>query len=213
MEVNSVQAAELKSTAARLGTCESQVKELKSKTEAQAVDLRALEDRASSTELQLTEQKTVVEELKSTVEELKTQNADRPKVAFSAGYSDARYVGPFQTDITLVYTKVLTNIGNNYNPATGIFTAPVRGVYYFRFTTFGAGVSIRIGAVLYRNGQHTVATYDIQGSVDSHDDSSNAAVLQLEVGDQVYVRLPAGYQLYDDAWNRCSFSGFLLFPL
>lgn len=52
------------------------------------------------------------------VEELKRENADRPKVAFSAGLTSG-FVGPFNTETTLVYTRVITNIGQAYSPTTG----------------------------------------------------------------------------------------------
>ncbi|KAI1901362.1 hypothetical protein AGOR_G00033590 [Albula goreensis] len=167
---------------ARLQTSESQVAELKRENEAQAVDLSAMEDRSNSTELQLQEHKTVMEELKSTVEGLKGHIAERPKVAFSAALTDAGSVGPFNTDITLIYTKVITNIGNHYSPATGIFTAPMRGVYYFTFICHNYGANIRFGSLLYKNGERIVSMTDWQTSTDHDDNGSNAAVLQLEVG-------------------------------
>lgn len=34
-------------------------------------------------------------------------------------FDGLRYVGPFQTEITLVYEKVFTNIGNGYDPNSG----------------------------------------------------------------------------------------------
>ncbi|XP_053176287.1 complement C1q-like protein 2 [Scomber japonicus] len=69
------------------------------------------------------------------VEELKRQNADQPKVAFSLGLTDSGLIGPFNTAITLKFSKVITNFGQVYSPTTGLFTAPVRGAYYFSFTT------------------------------------------------------------------------------
>lgn len=43
----------------------------------------------------------------------------RRQLAFSVGLTDSGYVGPFQTEITLVYEKVFTNIGNGYDPNSG----------------------------------------------------------------------------------------------
>ncbi|KAF7198806.1 transcript variant X10 [Nothobranchius furzeri] len=55
------------------------------------------------------------------------------QVAFSASLMDSGSgdVGPFNTKTPLVFRRVVTNIGNAYNPNTGFFIAPVRGVYHF----------------------------------------------------------------------------------
>ena len=54
---------------------------------------------------------------------------ERPKVAFSAGLTEGGAtvtVGPFNTDTTMVFKKVLANIGHAYNPDTGrlLISAP-----------------------------------------------------------------------------------------
>uniref|UniRef100_W5NN48 C1q domain-containing protein n=1 Tax=Lepisosteus oculatus TaxID=7918 RepID=W5NN48_LEPOC len=137
---------------------------------------------------------------------------ETPRIAFSAILCNGETInlGNFNTKTTIVYPKVLTNMGGAYNSATGIFTAFVKGTYYFSFTVFLANAA-NLYVNLMKNSQHVVSMWDTQ-STDLNDSGTNSAVLELEVGDQVYVRLNENRQLYED--NTCynSFSGFLLFP-
>ncbi|KAL7373507.1 hypothetical protein ABVT39_008316 [Epinephelus coioides] len=190
---------------ARVTTCENKITVLEtrmSSSENEVAELKresaVLETRMSSNE--------------NEVAELKRENADRPKVAFSAGLTDAGLLGPFNTDITLKFSKVFTNIGQAYSPTTGIFTAPVRGVYYVRFTMWDNYSLAPMGAKLCHNDKTLTFSYDYN---DNHGyvSVSNALVLQLEKGDVVYMVLGSGYRIYDDSHNRTIFSGFLLFAL
>uniref|UniRef100_A0A673BCP6 C1q domain-containing protein n=1 Tax=Sphaeramia orbicularis TaxID=375764 RepID=A0A673BCP6_9TELE len=135
----------------------------------------------------------------------------RPKVAFSFGLTDAGTTGPLNTDITLKFTKVFTNFGQAYNPNTGIFTAPIRGVYYFRFSAINNNVNAALGVQVYLNGKRVSWNYDRDST--SSGRITNAFVFQLEKGDVVYLVLPGGHEIYDDVHNRNTFSGFLLFPV
>ncbi|KAJ4925389.1 hypothetical protein JOQ06_018121 [Pogonophryne albipinna] len=95
--------------------------------------------------------------------------------------------------------------------SAGIFTAPVRGVYYFRFNMWESRRSTYTSVVLYHNNQRKMRLSDyIDGS--GVVSASNAMVLQLEKGDVVYIVLPSNYGVRDDSHNRIIFSGFLLFP-
>ncbi|ROL46379.1 Complement C1q-like protein 4 [Anabarilius grahami] len=140
------------------------------------------------------------------------KNEDR-EIAFSAGLmqSGSGFIGPFTTEITLTYRNVLTNIGNAYNPVTGIFTAPLKGAYMFRVSVYCHGGTPATVSI-YKNEEHMVLahTHHTQGALAA----SNGLVLILEVGDVVYVRLWSGRRIYDDGKeNHNTFSGFLLFPL
>ncbi|XDV25927.1 hypothetical protein PO909_029753 [Leuciscus waleckii] len=143
--------------------------------------------------------------------ELRKENRDR-EIAFSAALmqSGSGYIGPFTTEITLTYRNVFTNIGNAYNPVTGVFTAPLKGAYMFRVSVLGHGPTSAVVSI-FKNEERMVMTFDHQPQ--HWLNSSNGVVLILEVGDVVYVRLWSGSRIYDDQYNYNTFSGFLLFPL
>ncbi|XP_072550473.1 complement C1q-like protein 4 isoform X2 [Salminus brasiliensis] len=152
--------------------------------------------------------------LKTEVDNLRKESAGRPKVAFSAGLGPpAEQRGPFNVETNLIYSKVLTNIGGAYNSHTGVFTAPVRGVYYIRFTSSEYGnKNNNMGVNLYKNGQHLMHLGEngVDG-IAKH--VSSGVTLELAAGDVVYTRLPANYVLWDGTDLRTSFSGFLIFPM
>ncbi|XP_067284044.1 complement C1q-like protein 4 [Pseudorasbora parva] len=150
----------------------------------------------------------------SQVEELRKEIRDR-EIAFSASLMESGshgYTGPFKTDITLTYRNVFTNIGNAYNPVTGIFTAPLKGAYMFRFTLHGHGEATETASI-NKNGNQVVVVHDVQVLAKDRVNSSNGVVLILEVGDVVYVKLWSGSKIYDNQNNLNTFSGYLLFPL
>ncbi|XP_034050712.1 complement C1q-like protein 2 isoform X3 [Thalassophryne amazonica] len=145
------------------------------------------------------------------LEQLRNTNADDLKVAFSVGLSDSGSVGPFDEEQILIFTKIFFNVGRAYNQTAGVFTAPLRGVYFFSFTAadFLKGY---MGVYLYKNRQPVTFSLDLNDH-GGYASTSSGVTLQLDKGDVVCLRLPASYRLYDDSRNFSIFSGFLLFPL
>uniref|UniRef100_A0A8C6SKK0 C1q domain-containing protein n=1 Tax=Neogobius melanostomus TaxID=47308 RepID=A0A8C6SKK0_9GOBI len=159
----------------------------------------------------LSSQLTAFESRMMLVEKTLDDDAKRPKVAFSVGLSDSGAVGPFNAATTLVYKKVFYNLGGAYNPITGIFTAPTKGVYYLRFTAFDYRANIVTGITMYHNQKSVLHAGTHPSGRNEY--FSNAIVLEMEEGDVVYMKIPANYNLYDNASNPCTLTGFLLFPL
>ncbi|CAJ1085919.1 complement C1q-like protein 4 [Xyrichtys novacula] len=165
--------------------------------------LKAVEARLQDSETRLSNSENQIQELKKKVD------TEGTKVVFSAALGGTEGpLGPFNTDTTLIFRKVNTNIGNAYNSATGIFTAPVAGVYYFSMF-FHAGGGRRAFLYLYKNSEVMLDSSDHASSTDTADNGGNAGFLQLQRGDQVYVRLPANCHVWANE-RVTTFSGFLV---
>lgn len=108
---------------------------------------------------------------------------------------------------TVKFNKRITDIHGDYNPATGIFTAPVSGFYAFALDT-RALPGRRCWVDVVMNGQPIATDYTEApgGQVDSE---TAFAIVHLTSGDQVWVRHKGtGNCGLDDLGN---FSGFILY--
>ncbi|KAI4877991.1 hypothetical protein NFI96_012186, partial [Prochilodus magdalenae] len=155
------------------------------------------------------------------LEDLKAENKDKPKVAFSATLSypvgSHKFIHASESPI-LPYKNVFTNIGNAYNPDTGVFKAPVKGLYYFSFTVFNPydySSSTQVGAAvaLVKNGAFVLSVSDNAPGVDTEDTGAGSACLLLEKGDEVYVKLWENRRVYTDGNKRNTFCGYLVFTV
>ncbi|KTG37462.1 hypothetical protein cypCar_00031512 [Cyprinus carpio] len=152
-----------------------------------------------------------IQKLEETLAKVLSEN-EAKKVAFSAGLleSGTGHTGPINTPKILVYKKVFSNIGGAYDANTGVFTAPVKGVYYFRFYGHSHG-GTTMAVSLLKNGETQCSAFAWKPT--SNGNASNGVVLTLETGDQISTRLWANTWVYDDPESYTSFGGFLIFPL
>ncbi|XP_072547249.1 uncharacterized protein [Salminus brasiliensis] len=156
------------------------------------------------------------------VEEL-DQKISIPKVAFSATLSVLQSGNQFiKTSVgtILVYKNVFTNVGNAYDPNTGVFTAPVRGLYVFSFNVFNAydfsasqAAQQGMAVALLKNGAQVLSATDSLPAADKQDNCGGSASLLLNKGDQVYMTLWANNRIYTDVIKRNAFSGHLAFTV
>uniref|UniRef100_A0A8C6WFQ9 Complement C1q like 2 n=1 Tax=Neogobius melanostomus TaxID=47308 RepID=A0A8C6WFQ9_9GOBI len=127
----------------------------------------------------------------------------------------AFYVGlknPHEGYEVLKFDDVITNLGNHYDASTGKFTCQVSGMYFFTYhVLMRGGDGTSMWADLCKNGQ-VRASAIAQDADQNYDYASNTALLHLDSGDEVYVKLDGGKAHGGNNNKYSTFSGFILYP-
>ncbi|XP_067381575.1 cerebellin-1-like [Channa argus] len=169
-------------------------------------EIVAMKEKLKTMESTLEESKTRMTNSENQIAELKSRA--NTKVIFSAAAGGTGSIGPFNSDTTLIYKSVLTNIGDAYDSLTGIFTAPLAGVYYFCIF-YHAGGENEPKLLLYKNNELIAMAHDHKSEADTADNGGNAVFVQLQQGDRVFVQLEANTHIW--GYNHhTTFSGFLV---
>ncbi len=85
------------------------------------------------------------------------------------------------------YDSELLNEGGAMDSGSGIFTAPVDGIYHFEFAAVKDGVSLLLEIVFYAGGREIGYLYSDDGSADGMFlGVSLTASLSLKTNEQVY---------------------------
>ncbi|XP_041646490.1 uncharacterized protein PF11_0207-like isoform X5 [Cheilinus undulatus] len=197
-ELNSTEIGAMKEKLAAVETkqqeSENQIHELKSK------EIGAMKEKLTAVETKQQESENQIHEMKS---------KEQTKVIFSAAIGgDSQYTGPFDNDTILIFKTAITNIGNAYNTATGVFTAPVSGAYYFTLF-YNTGGQHGTYLDLYKNSQMIIVAAEDHSDNDPTDVGGNAVFVQLKPGDQVYLKLRANKHVWGNNYMT-TFSGFLV---
>ncbi|XP_066515970.1 complement C1q and tumor necrosis factor-related protein 9B-like isoform X2 [Hoplias malabaricus] len=131
------------------------------------------------------------------------------KVFFSAALRKFGTLGPFSEETTVTYSHVFINKRNGYDNTTGVFTAPVSGVYLFLFYHHALGGESAYLS-LTKNGERVVTTGHHKNTQEGSSNGANAVTIQLNKGDLMRIRLWAGSWVFDDDKNYTTFTGILL---
>ena len=127
------------------------------------------------------------------------------KVGFTyINTGDLNYLAAYTT---VKFDKKITDIHGDYNPATGIFTAPVAGFFAFALDT-RALPGRHCWVEVVKNGQPIANNY-MEAPSGQEDSETSFAIVHLTNGDRVWVRHKGSSNCgLDDLSN---FSGFILY--
>jgi hypothetical protein len=114
------------------------------------------------------------------------------------------------TDEIVIFTKSVINEGAGYDTSTGIFTAPVGGLYQFDVHTCAQNKKFAfIGLVL----EGKVIAADSNYDEDYYTCSSFGAIVRVKPGEKVWVKSTlsgSNRHLMEDAHRMNTFSGILV---
>ncbi|XP_078497515.1 C1q-related factor [Lissotriton helveticus] len=129
-----------------------------------------------------------------------------PRVAFYAGLKN-----PHEGYEILKFDDIVTNLGNNYDAATGKFMCNIPGTYFFTYhILMRGGDGTSMWADLCKNGQ-VRASAIAQDADQNYDYASNSVILHLDAGDEVYVKLDGGKAHGGNNNKYSTFSGFIIY--
>jgi len=110
----------------------------------------------------------------------------------------------------IIFDWIHTNVGNDYNPYTGVFTCRVPGLYVFYVHTL-AKPGKQLETTISKNLNIMAYTYAFDKEY--YSSGSNMAVLDLQKGDTVLIRSYEAVHSHTGAvidFKYTSFSGFLI---
>jgi len=108
-------------------------------------------------------------------------------VAFTAVVSP-RSLNLLGAGETIIFDSVITNVGNAYRNTTGMFRAPIQGVYVFNFALMmDPGFDEYIELV--KDGIHVMRNYGHASGSTHLISASRTATVELQASNQMYLKI------------------------
>nr|XP_034307463.1 heavy metal-binding protein HIP-like [Crassostrea gigas] len=107
---------------------------------------------------------------------------------------------------TVIFDKVSLNEGKAYDNISGIFTAPLDGIYSFTWTISTTAGKYFVTEIVL-NGQSVTYNHADGRGHDGHPMTTSHANIKMKKGDKVWIRTQQNYGQYAHGANWCYFSG------
>ena len=126
--------------------------------------------------------------------------------AFSARKTSSHQISS-GTEVVIFEAEDL-DVGNDFNPSTGVFTCRIQGLYYFAFT-FLPYSSYDFYAFLEHNGTRKVKIFT-NGLSSHYAMQSQSVILSLQIGDEIKLTADASSYIYNSGDLTNTFNGYLI---
>ncbi|XP_054483459.1 uncharacterized protein LOC129116762 isoform X2 [Anoplopoma fimbria] len=187
----------------KLGAMETRLKDSETRLKDSETRLTDSETRLNDSETRLTDSETRLNDSETRLKDSETRLKDsetRLKDSETRLKDSETRLKDSETRLTDSERQILELKGK------GIFAAPTAGIYYFTFY-YHAGGEHPVNLSLFKNNEVVVWTSDHRSLEDTADNGGNAVFVQLQKGDQLFVRLQADTHVWGSLSS--SFSGFL----
>lgn len=140
---------------------------------------------------------------------------DGGSVAFSTVLSPLVIEHAHDGDVIKFDTELIDS-GGTYVTTTGVFTAPVPGIYMFTSSIFdhflkGGHGDVLVHGEIVKNGNTLVRIY-ARAETGYRDQGANTVIINADLGDTFWVRVTKNDDLGLGGAKYTSFSGVLLWP-
>ena len=136
-----------------------------------------------------------------------TEAAHTRKSAFTAVKTSSQSQG---SGAVVTFQETPTNINGHFSLESNKFTCQIPGTYFFTFS-LGIYQPRDLNIHLVKNDNKIVAAHSRTGGIgNDFDMASNSAILNLEIGDQVWLKNHATI-IHSNSNKHGAFSGFLLY--
>lgn len=106
----------------------------------------------------------------------------------------------------VIFDKVSLNDGNAYNKTSGIFTAPMDGIYSFTWSILTQGGKYFVSDIV-RNGHKVASNYSDGRGHNGWPMSTSHVYIKMKKGEKVWIRAQSNYGHFAYGGHWCSFSG------
>jgi hypothetical protein len=163
-----------------------------------------MQNTQTSFESKLEAEKNKTDKMKSQLQDLeKRQNT---MVAFDV-YRSTSYT---QTETRIPYDGFLMQIGGGMDLSSGVFTAPVAGIYAFTGTWADYSNSDKDRIQIRKNGLVLGATFS---DTTDYNSMGTTVLVSVDKGDEVYTYLSTGSVYLVDDNRYTHFTGYLIYPM